>query len=265
MSVKDVILFKKYLSLFACYFKLLCYYCCKQEVDDLKYMKYFMIMIADAVIAAMVVGGIWGVNYLIPQQGIEAVPFEPEAGEAGTSMPGSNTTTLDMQRATTPASGDSGQQQQNSNILDTPVVNLATKESDTSNTQMLRTNVTAASQDWHQKFKDQFTDQVVSTDTSYTSPDVAIHLTHQTMDTSRIDHSENGKHEKYGSQISYTVADIYVSDITHLQTAFAQNTYGVGYTEKLSDMSSRLNALLAVNGDSYSNDRHKDNGDGGSI
>ena len=110
MSVKDVILFKKYLSLFSCYFKLLCYSCCKQEVDDLKYMKYFMIMIADAVIAAMVVGGIWGVNYLIPQQGIEAVPFEPEAGESGTSMPGSNTTTLDMQRATTPASGDSGQQ-----------------------------------------------------------------------------------------------------------------------------------------------------------
>lgn len=45
-----------------------------------------------------------------------------------------------------------------------------------------------------------------------------------------------------------------------LQTAFAQDTYGVGYEEKLTDMSKRLNSVFAVNGDSYSNNRHKDNG-----
>ena len=211
-------LFKKYLSLFFRYFKFFCYSGSKQEVEDLKYMKYFMIMIADAVIAAMVVGGIWGVNYLIPQQGIEALPFTPGTNQQGIT--------------------------QQKNISDTPVVNLAVKGSDISNTQMLRTKMTAAPQDWHQKFKDQFTDQVVSTDTSYTSPDVAIHLTHQTMDTSRVDHSENGKHEKYGTQISYTVADIYVGNITHFQTAFAQNTYGVGYKEKLSDISLFKSILL---------------------
>lgn len=48
--------------------------------------------------------------------------------------------------------------------------------------------------------------------------------------------------------------------ITCLQTCFARNTYGVGYDEKLSDMSARLKSVLAVNGDSYSNSRHKNNG-----
>lgn len=36
--------------------------------------------------------------------------------------------------------------------------------------------------------------------------------------------------------------------------------HGVGYTEKLSDMSSRMKSVLAVNGDSYSNNRNQNNG-----
>ena len=48
--------------------------------------------------------------------------------------------------------------------------------------------------------------------------------------------------------------------IEQFQTAFAQDTYGVGFTEKLSDMSDRMKSVLSVNGDSYSNDQHKDNG-----
>ena len=48
-----------------------------------------------------------------------------------------------------------------------------------------------------------------------------------------------------------------MADITCLQTCFAQNTYGVGYSEKLSDMSARMKSVLAVNGDSYSNSMHK--------
>lgn len=229
-------MFKKYLYISLSFFNLPCYPVSIQEVKDLK---YFMIMIADVVIAALIVGGVWGVNYLIPQQGIEALPFNPSS--------------------ITPAAPDY-QKQQMENISSIPAVNLSAKASDTSKTKMLQTKVATDSQDWHQKFRDKFTDQVVSTETSYTSPDVAIYLNHQTVDTARLDHSDSGKHEKYGTKISYVVADIYVGDITHLQTAFAQNTYGVGYSEKLSDMSSRLNAILAVNGDSYSNDRHKDNG-----
>lgn len=118
----------------------------------------------------------------------------------------------------------------------------------------------AGAEDWHAKFADKFTEEVVATDTSYTSPDLSIQLSFHQYDTGKLDTTSEGKHEKYGTQISYVLADIYIGNITCFQTAFAQDTYGVGYTEKLSDMSTRMKAVLAINGDSYSNDRHKNNG-----
>jgi exopolysaccharide biosynthesis protein len=117
-----------------------------------------------------------------------------------------------------------------------------------------------AGADLHQKFADKFTDQVIVTDTSYTSKDLSIQLSYHSYDTGRLDLSEGGKHKKYGTKTSYVLADIYVGDIQCIKTAFAQNTYGVGYQEKLSDMSAAMQAVLAVNGDSYSNNRHKNNG-----
>lgn len=114
--------------------------------------------------------------------------------------------------------------------------------------------------DWHKKFPDKFTEEVIKTDTSYTSPDLSIQLYYNSYDTGILDQSASGKHLKYGTQVSYVLADIYIGDITCFQTAFAQDTYGVGYSEKLSDLSARLRSVLAVNGDSYSNNRHKENG-----
>ncbi|MDD3206633.1 MAG: phosphodiester glycosidase family protein, partial [Lachnospiraceae bacterium] len=105
-----------------------------------------------------------------------------------------------------------------------------------------------------------FSDCVISTDTQYKSSDISIEITSSSYDSAVIDPSENGKHKKYGSKIAYTVADIYVSDVTLLKTAFAQDTYGIGYAESLADMSQRVQSVLAVNGDSYSNNRHKNNG-----
>ena len=89
---------------------------------------------------------------------------------------------------------------------------------------------------------------------------MSITITRDSFDTGKLDTTESGKHIKYGTKTAYTLADIYISDITCLQTAFAQDTYGVGYSESLTDMSARLSSVLAVNGDSYSNNRHKDNG-----
>jgi exopolysaccharide biosynthesis protein len=122
------------------------------------------------------------------------------------------------------------------------------------------TNVILDTVDWRTKFADKFTDTIVSTADTYTSPDLAIYLTRKHYDTGMIDITENGRHIKYGSQISYILADIYIADIRCLQTAFAQDTYGVGYSEKLSDMAGRLGAILAVNGDSYNNNRNYNNG-----
>lgn len=128
------------------------------------------------------------------------------------------------------------------------------------NVQMRTTNVVLDTTDWRTKFVDQFTDTVITTSDSYTSPDIAIHLTRKQYDSGVSDTTAKGKHRKYGTKISYVLADIYVSDIRCLQTGFAQNMYGVGYAEKLSDMAARLGAVLAVNGDSYSNNHNRDNG-----
>lgn len=87
-----------------------------------------------------------------------------------------------------------------------------------------QTNVVKDTTDWHEKFADQFTDTVVATDTSYTSPDLSIHLTYDQYDTGKWDLTDAGNHVKYGTKISYVLADIYVGDITCLQTAFAQDT-----------------------------------------
>lgn len=192
-------------------------------------MKKRILWIAfDLTIAAMIVLAEWIAGYKLPQKGIRAASF-PQA------------------------------------------VNEMESEQDTSTDQEIKEETLRSDflqsaygitdeQDWHQKFADKFTDTVVATDTSYSSPDLSIQLSYHHYDTGRMDLSESGKHKKYGTQVAYVLADIYVGDITCFQTAFAQDTYGVGYTEKLSDMSDAMRAVLAVNGDSYSNNRHRDNG-----
>ena len=118
----------------------------------------------------------------------------------------------------------------------------------------------SGSSDWGQKFQDKFSDTVVSTGTVYKSPNISVEITQHSYDSETIGLTSNGKHSKYGTQIYYTLADIYVRDISCLRTAFAQDTYGVGFYETLSSMSERMKSILAVNGDSYSNNRHYNNG-----
>ena len=87
-----------------------------------------------------------------------------------------------------------------------------------------------------EKFSEQYTDTVVATADSYTSPDIAIHVSKETM-----------------GRTTYYLADIYVRDITCFQSALAQNTYGSGFRDSIEDMAQLNNALLAVNGDYYGN------------
>ena len=114
--------------------------------------------------------------------------------------------------------------------------------------------------DWHKKFVGHFTKEVVTTDNSYTSPNLSVQITKGSYDSGILDNSSNGEHRIYGTKVAYTLADIYIGDITCFQTAFAHDTYGNGYVEKLSDMTKRIGSVLAVNGDSYNNNRHQDNG-----
>lgn len=121
-------------------------------------------------------------------------------------------------------------------------------------------DVQAAGMDLKSRFKEHFSDTVISTDTMYKSPDLSVELSFHQVESGMLDDTGKGDHKAYGTQIYYTIADVYVADIRCLQTAFAQDTYGVGYDEKLTDMSARLQSVLAINGDSYSNNRHQDNG-----
>jgi exopolysaccharide biosynthesis protein len=47
------------------------------------------------------------------------------------------------------------------------------------------------------------------------------------------------------------VADIKVSDVSELKTAFAQGTYGRNITQKLSTMAADVGSIVAINGDYY--------------
>ena len=118
----------------------------------------------------------------------------------------------------------------------------------------------AAETDWHKKFADKFTDKIVSTDTVYSSPDIYIKLTRKSYDTNILDRTNGGIHQAYGTKVSYVLADIYVGDISCIKTAFAKDTYGSGYSEKLTDMSRHMRSVLSVNGDSYNNNFQQDNG-----
>lgn len=197
--------------------------------------KRILWLVVDIAAAALIIFGVWGINYLIPQKGISAAPiqsgFTNNTGNQAIFMGNTEEQSDNRMEDTGEAAGS-----------------------------LQRTNVTMDTQDWHKKFADKFTDHVVSTDTSYTSPNVSVQLSYRQYDTGKLDKSNFGKHEKYGTKISYVLADIYVGDITCFQTAFAKDTYGVGYSEKLTDMSARMKSILAVNGDSYGNNRHENNG-----
>lgn len=84
------------------------------------------------------------------------------------------------------------------------------------------------------------TEEVVSTDTSYTSENISIHVEQYTQGTGK-------------DTITYYVADVYLKEITSLQSGFADNTYGVGYTDTVLEMDEDLAAILAINGDYYGN------------
>lgn len=185
--------------------------------------KRILWMVVDVVLAALFLLGIWVVNYCIPQKGVKAAPIEKTISE----------------------------------IQKNQEVQMEDMEQPDS---LQKTKIVLDTQDWHKKYADKFSDTVEETDHSYTSPNVSVQLSYHQYDTGKLDRSNSGKHVKYGTQVSYVLADIYVGDITCFQTAFSQDTYGVGYSEKLTDMSSRMKSILAVNGDSYSNNRHEDNG-----
>ena len=67
--------------------------------------------------------------------------------------------------------------------------------------------------EWQKKFADHFTDEIVSAENSYTSPDVSINISTVTVGEGA-----------YSSQCH--IADIYIGQIENFQTYFATGSYG---------------------------------------
>ena len=213
--------------------------------------KKLLLIAADLSVTTLVLLGTYVYNYKLPQQGIKSSQMLSSQG----ILPGSVSDIL----------GGSQTVQQNTAGNDTGNQPISPQKATYGTSQVAdnglpMTDVMKDTTDWHKKFASHFTSDVVSTDSSYTSPDISIQISHGSYDSKTLDFSEGGKHKKYGTKVAFTLADIYIGDITCFQTAFAQDTYGNGYSEKLSDMSKRLGAIFAVNGDSYNNNRHQDNG-----
>ncbi len=87
-----------------------------------------------------------------------------------------------------------------------------------------------------EKFADKYTDEVIETENSYSSPDLSITVS-----------------EVNDGNVTYYLADIYVRDIMCFQTALASDTYGSGFRDSIAGMAALKGALLAVNGDYYGN------------
>lgn len=89
------------------------------------------------------------------------------------------------------------------------------------------------------RFPDKFSDEVVVTETSYQSPDLAIFLSKVYDETS------------FSSFVTYFVADIYVQDITLLRTAPAGKDFTSHSAGSVKQMAKNNNALFAASGDYY--------------
>lgn len=88
---------------------------------------------------------------------------------------------------------------------------------------------------WRERFAGQFTDgEVLVTDNSYQSGYV-----HITIKQGRL------------ADITYYVADIYLADLNCFRTAFADDTFGIGYTDTVLDLATKNQAIVAMTGDYY--------------
>lgn len=93
--------------------------------------------------------------------------------------------------------------------------------------------------EWQIRFAEHFTDEVVVTENSYTSPEVSIH----------IETKEFGEGEL---KSVYHVADIYVASLDNFRTYTANNELEYWSTQDAMEMDADSRAILAISGDFYS-------------
>jgi len=98
--------------------------------------------------------------------------------------------------------------------------------------------------EWQKRFSEHFTDEVVVTDHSYTSPNVSVTVT-----------KTETYLEGYGYgtwPCVYYVADIYVGSLENLRSYTANNRLDHAMKQSMSEMDAGANSVISVNGDFFS-------------
>ena len=93
--------------------------------------------------------------------------------------------------------------------------------------------------EWQIRFAEHFTDQVIITENSYTSPQVSIHI-------------ETKDFGEGADKSVYHVADIYVASLDNFRTYTAHNELAYWSTQDAMEMDADSHAILAISGDFYS-------------
>lgn len=92
--------------------------------------------------------------------------------------------------------------------------------------------------EWQKAFAEHFTDEVVITDHSYTSPEVSINIETRTLQANR------------GETVVH-IADIYIASIDNFKTATANNELKYFSVEDVMNIDAASHAILAISGDLY--------------
>ena len=90
--------------------------------------------------------------------------------------------------------------------------------------------------EWQIKFEDRFTDEIIWTDFSYSSPNISISI--ETVET-----------DVRGMPVVYYVADIYIGSIENFRTYIANGTFTHFGSESAISGGIKSNAVLAISGD----------------
>ncbi len=96
----------------------------------------------------------------------------------------------------------------------------------------------AGQTDWSETFQEHFTQETVVTENGYSSPGLSV----------QVERYEQGEGT---DRVTYYVADIYMASLESFQTVFAGGEYGSDVEETMLDLSGAVQAVAAINGDSY--------------
>lgn len=92
---------------------------------------------------------------------------------------------------------------------------------------------------WQERFAERFSEEIVRTDSSYTSPNLSITIETKTF-------GEGNR------QTVYYVADVYVASVECLCTYLAKDTFSLSATQDVLEMDAASGAEIAISGDFYS-------------